>query len=246
MAKIRSPNYPNYDLEGALLLVDKVYAKDGRNKVSRPALATHLGHESLSGPALGKIGALRAYGLLEGSGEELRVSEDAISALKAPPASEERKVTLRRLALKPALFQAIKQEYPAQPSKENLTFWLIKQGFSTTAAAIAATSYLKTMSFVGGLGTSYNSDTPDNDDEGGVGDSDNTLPPDLQKGQRVKVMDGERIVFTEEGRPNQYLKLIASGEVDGSLLEALEDFVKRQRKRLGQDKGQTIASDRSN
>lgn len=45
-------------------------------------------------------------------------------------------------------------------------------------------------------------------------------------------MDGERIVFTEEGQPSQYLKLIASGDVDDYLLEALEDFVKRQRKRL--------------
>ncbi len=45
-------------------------------------------------------------------------------------------------------------------------------------------------------------------------------------------MAGERIVFTEEGQPNQYLKLIASGDVDAVLLEALEDFVKRQKKRL--------------
>ena len=51
-------------------------------------------------------------------------------------------------------------------------------------------------------------------------------------GQKVKIMDSERIVFTEEGSPNQYLKLVASGEVDDGLLEALEDFVKRQRKRL--------------
>ncbi len=45
-------------------------------------------------------------------------------------------------------------------------------------------------------------------------------------------MDGERIAFTEEGQPGQYLKLVAAGEVDDTLLEALEDYVKRQRKRL--------------
>ena len=33
-------------------------------------------------------------------------------------------------------------------------------------------------------------------------------------------------------RPGQYLKLVASGEVDDTTLEALEDCVKRQRKRL--------------
>ena len=42
---------------------------------------------------------------------------------------------------------------------------------------------------------------------------------------RVKVMASERVVFTEENNPQQYLKVVASGEVDDSLLEALEDYV---------------------
>ena len=46
-------------------------------------------------------------------------------------------------------------------------------------------------------------------------------------------MDGERVVFTEETNPQNYLKLVANGEVDGTMLEALEDYVKRQKKRLG-------------
>jgi hypothetical protein len=46
-------------------------------------------------------------------------------------------------------------------------------------------------------------------------------------------MDGERIVFTEESNPQSYLKLIASGDVDEMMLEALEDYVKRQKRRLG-------------
>jgi hypothetical protein len=45
-------------------------------------------------------------------------------------------------------------------------------------------------------------------------------------------MEGERVVFTEETNPQNYVKLVASGDVDDSLLEALEDYVKRQRKRL--------------
>ncbi len=45
-------------------------------------------------------------------------------------------------------------------------------------------------------------------------------------------MDGERVAFTEESQPGHYLKLIASGSVDDTMLEALEDYVKRQRKRL--------------
>jgi hypothetical protein len=58
-------------------------------------------------------------------------------------------------------------------------------------------------------------------------------PPPLSAQQgKVKLMDGERIVFTEESNPQNYLKLIASGDVDETMLEALEDYVKRQKKRL--------------
>ena len=43
----------------------------------------------------------------------------------------------------------------------------------------------------------------------------------------------ERVVFTEESGPSNYLKLVASGDVDETMLEALEDYVKHQKKRLG-------------
>jgi hypothetical protein len=49
-------------------------------------------------------------------------------------------------------------------------------------------------------------------------------------------MEGEHVAFTEEGQPGQYLKLIAAGTVDDTTLEALEDYVKRQRKRLAAPK----------
>ena len=41
------------------------------------------------------------------------------------------------------------------------------------------------------------------------------------------------MVFTEESNPQQYLKLVASGDVDETMLDALEDYVRRQKKRLG-------------
>jgi hypothetical protein len=56
-------------------------------------------------------------------------------------------------------------------------------------------------------------------------------PPHVPQG-KVKLMDGERVVFTEESNPQNYLKLIASGDVDGTMLEALEDYVKRQKSAL--------------
>jgi hypothetical protein len=45
--------------------------------------------------------------------------------------------------------------------------------------------------------------------------------------------DGERVVFTEESTPQQYVKVIASGDLDESLLAAIENYVERQKLRLG-------------
>jgi hypothetical protein len=220
MAKTRSPNYPNYDLAGALRLAEKVWEKDKRNKVPRAALAAHLGHESLSGPALGKIGALRAYGLLEGGGEELNLSEHAITALKAPAGSDEQKAALATLALNPALFKAIKKAYPATlPSRENLTYWLIKEGFTDTAASIAAKSYLSTMALVEGLGAAYNSD---NEQDGAEDDANEpSLPDDKPRNRRVKLMDGERELTTGLLSKESSFRLIVSGPVGVKEIERL-------------------------
>jgi len=237
MPKLRSPNYPNRNLESALGLVQGVYAQDGRNKISRPVLAKHLGHDALTGPALGKIGALRAYGLIEGAGDELRVSEDAIAALMAPLGSDARRAAIRRLALNPTIFQDIRAEFSGKVSVESLTYWLIQNGFLPATAPIAAKTYFETMEFAGGLNTDTDTDTDTATDAPSPApnkpvSATATNESNTSNQQGIAVMTGERVAFTEEGQPGQYLKLIASGEVDDGLLEALEDFVKRQRKRL--------------
>ena len=37
-------------------------------------------------------------------------------------------------------------------------------------------------------------------------------------------MGSERMVFTEENNPQRYVKLVASGDVDETLLDALQDY----------------------
>ncbi len=156
MARVKSPNYPRLSLGEALTAVRKAFEKDNRNKMSQGALAKHLGHDSLSGPALGKIGALRAYGLIEGHGDELRVSDNAVTALMAPEDSTERALALSALAAKPKLFQEIRGEFATPPSVENLKFWLVKRKFAQDAAETAAKSYLATLRLVAGGPAEYN------------------------------------------------------------------------------------------
>lgn len=163
MASVRSRNYPSVDLGAALVMARKAYAKDGRNKMSRQALAKHIGHESLSGPALSKIGLLRAYGLVVGSVDDLRITDDAETAMEAPEGSPERVDALRRLAFGPNLFQEIQKEYPTPPSEDNLRFWLLKRKLTSEAATKASKAYLTTIRLVGESGGAY---IPSLDEEG--------------------------------------------------------------------------------
>lgn len=69
-----------------------------------------------------------------------------------------------------------------------------------------------------------------------------TSPQPEHRGREVSIVEGERVIFVEEANAGQYLKLIATGALDDSLLEALEDFTKRQRKRLGLTRPKEIGS----
>jgi hypothetical protein len=158
MAKIRSPNYPVLDIGAALEAIRPAWKAEHRNKMSRLVLAKHLGYMSLNGRALGKIGAVRAYGLIDGSGDELRISDDAITTLASPNTVHvQYRDALERLALKPQLFREIQQQFPASlPSEDNLSFWLVQRGFTQEAAGKAALSYLTTMRLVYTQEQAYN------------------------------------------------------------------------------------------
>ncbi|MER8555181.1 hypothetical protein NKH37_23875 [Mesorhizobium sp. M1217] len=157
MSRTRSPNYPAIDLANAIELVEPVYRKEKRNKMPREVLATHLGYNGLNGRALGIIGALRAYGLLEGTGDEVRVGDDTVTLLNAPDDSPDRKEALQRCALRPTLFRQLHSQYETIPSEGSLRYALIKLGFTPEAAGKATHTYLATISFVGDMQSSYDS-----------------------------------------------------------------------------------------
>lgn len=51
-------------------------------------------------------------------------------------------------------------------------------------------------------------------------------------------MEGERIVFSHEIEPAHGVRVLASGEVDASMLDALELYIQLQKKRLGRQSAQ--------
>jgi hypothetical protein len=191
------------------------------------------------------LASLRYFGFLEytgaGNARQVAITDEGRNLLRVQHESTKREI-LQRAALRP---KEIAKFWPIwgndrPPDDVCIDDLMLRNDFSSRGAPLFLTSYDATISFAGL--TAAARIEPDSavvaetgyrvaeDEEPLISPGIKRTPPPARGG--VAVMDGERIVFTEEGRPNQYLKLIASGEVDDGLLEALEDFVKRQRKRI--------------
>lgn len=235
MAKVRSPNYPNLSLGPALEAVRPAYDKEHRNKMSRSVLAKHMGYTSLNGRALGKIGAVRAYGLIEGSGDELRISDDAVAALMAPPNSNERVVALGRLALRPALFQELQKDFPhTMPSLDNLKYALVKRQFTADAAEKAAKSYLATMNLVAGIPDAYNpSETDDDAEEDMQAEATPGANPTRPKALRELVgpLMLQEVFNLEEGKVTLEFPATLSSDSYQDLADHLELFLRKAKRR---------------
>lgn len=142
----RSPNFPTLSLPDAVDSIRAIYQREGRAKMPRLSAVRPLGYTSINGRSLGVLGALRAYGLLDGRGDDVRVSDDAITILNAPSDSVERKDALVRAFESPAAFALLRSKGDASP--DTLKWHLIKANFRNEAADKLLKVYLESRDFV--------------------------------------------------------------------------------------------------
>lgn len=157
-------NYPGFSLNDAIGFTRRLWQAEHRNRVPRKLVAERLGYKGLSGIALRKIGAMKAYGLLDGSGDAQQISSLAVKILEAPEGSKDRQEARDLAATKPPLFKDIREHFESRPSMENLRYYLINKGFSPSAAIKAAEAYLATMGVDDGGTSGYNEDEDEGDD----------------------------------------------------------------------------------
>lgn len=164
--KTRSPNYPSMSLSEAIEAVSVVYSKERRSRFPRASLALHLGYSGLNGRALAKIGALRAYGLIEGKEDALSVSSTAIALLEAPKTSEDYIEALHIAYNAPPLFGRILSEHGDEtPSPQTLRWWLSKQGYVGEAADKALKVYLASAELVNSVDRACKGDATEEHEE---------------------------------------------------------------------------------
>lgn len=149
MAKVRSPIYPSIGLREAIDRVRLVYDADYTNRVPREVIAQHMGYSGLSGKSLGVLSALGKYGLLEGRGDETRVSALAVAILAHEIGSSERVEGLKQAASMPDLFRDLdERSQGGRGSDAALRAWLQTEGFIPAAADAAIRSYRETKKLV--------------------------------------------------------------------------------------------------
>jgi len=147
--KSRSPRAPQISLQEALIKVKAVYEKEHTHKANREVIATDMGYRGLSGSSATAIASLRQFGLLEGAGESMRVSDDATVILELPAGEPERVEALRRAAFAPPLFAELNEAFGSKlPSDENLRLYLVKKGFNRDTANNLIRIYRDTLSLV--------------------------------------------------------------------------------------------------
>jgi hypothetical protein len=233
----RSPAFPVVPLETALARLVEFEAHFKRTP-ARPDKVGDAWGIKTKAYADRITAAIRYFGLLDyqGAGKDRSVviSEEGRKYLRTQVEGTKRDL-IKAAALRPKQIAKYWQDWGKdRPADAACLDALMDSGFSEAGARDFLKVYEATISFAGltdsdkvklDLRKELPEDEPTEDDP---------PPPPPPAPGKVKLMEGERIVFTEESNPQTYLKLVASGAgaFDDSLLEALEDYVKRQRKRL--------------
>jgi hypothetical protein len=247
--------FPFIPLPRAIERCRELYKLANGHEVPLSAAMKAWAYAEKSSGGLQTVAALKAFGLVEdvGGGDvrKVKLTDTALRIIRDPrDISPDRDALIREAALKPPLHRDVIEKYDGlPPSDEALkAFLLIDRGLKDEAVPEFIREFMATMTLAKAVESGIIQDM-----EGILDTRAENVAGDLSRGARasagpeaiaagatlhgggalVATAPGERVVFTEESDPQRYVKLIASGELDESLLDALSDYLKRQRKRLG-------------
>lgn len=167
MAKLRSPNYPSISLSDAITLAQQLWDKEQKTSVPADVVAKDWGYKSASGPVRAKIGALRQFGLLDGTKDGVKISELAVEIVAYPEGSPERIAAIQKAALKPSLFSELYKTHGQSSDHGIKAHLLTKKNFTDEGANQFVRSFKSTLAFAKVDDNSYNNldEEPDADEK---------------------------------------------------------------------------------
>lgn len=149
MAKARSPQYPSIGLKEAIDKAESIWKEDYQNPIPRELASRHMGYTGLNGKSLGVLSALLKFGLLEGRGDDTRVSDLAVKIIAHQPGTGERIEAIRQAAVKPELFNELDGRFQnGKASDAAIRSYLITQKFIPAGADAAIRAYRETKQLV--------------------------------------------------------------------------------------------------
>lgn len=149
MAKARSPSYPAISLKEALEKIGEIYDRDYQNPIPKAVAAAHMGYGGLNGKSLGVLAALSKFGLLEGRGNDSRVTDLAVKIIAHPHGTPERAEGIKEAAEKPELFSELDGRFQGgKASDQAIRSYLLTQKFIPSGADAVIRSYRETKQLV--------------------------------------------------------------------------------------------------
>lgn len=139
--KDRSPNYPKMSLAQALELAKQLYTKAGKAKISPIVAVGALGYNGMNGAALGTLGGISQYGLIDRErGKSVSISSLAIKLIH-PLNPDQEAASKREAALLPQVFNDLYSSGFQKCDIDVICNNLIQNGFTPDGARKAATVF---------------------------------------------------------------------------------------------------------
>jgi hypothetical protein len=156
--KPKSQPAPSYSLKECFENGRKLYEAYGRGEFSKTELASTLDISATSGPTTQRIFSLKEFGILGGSGESLKVSDDFIEMKSEDPSSGDFKKKayecINRSALFKELIEAFNSKLP--PTAALITRLEGQKKFNQDRAKVIADVLEESLKFAGALDSNNN------------------------------------------------------------------------------------------
>jgi len=236
-------------LPDAVQRVAIIYKNQHTHGAPREVVVKSMGYNSLNGASASAISALVKYGLLEGRGDDIKVSDRAMRIMH-PNSPEEKAEALREAARDPELFQEIGEKFPGRmPADEVLRNYLIRDGFAPAAVTGVIRAYRETNEFVEREAGAYDPALIAHSEESSVQQSQPIQPlrspgAFAQGPVNTEVIDiKQRVIaiYTFEG--GRAVEIRAFGDVDTEeALETAEILISLKRKEISRNAGKPSVS----
>ena len=242
---IRGLKVPSVGLEKAIGSLKTIYGRESRSSITRDVVAEHMGYKSSAGgAAMRALADLFKYGLLEGQGSQIIVSDLGARVAVCEEGTPEYARAVKEAAEKPALFAKLNERSKGGPITDRAveSYLQLDLKFSKKSAESAARVYRQTRKFLeaalegidpGALGEEDEGEGTRQEDEAVTGPGADKprmrlhaspmggYAPPLEKGVEREVY------ILEEGRVELTFPKNLSPASAGDLAGYLEVFIKK-------------------